>query len=164
MKSILIIALFQSLIVFGQNEYQQNIQKCDSLLFQVGFNTCNLEQFNQLITSDFEFYHDKSGFSDRAKFLLDLQNGLCANPAEYQSIRKLNSKKSTFYPLYHNDTLYAVIQKGEHSFYEKIGNGPLTYASTALFEHLWVFENNQWLLKRAYSFDHHVKKKKLKGI
>ena len=32
----------------------------DSLLFSVGFNTCNIEQTERLLKDSFEFYHDRS--------------------------------------------------------------------------------------------------------
>ncbi len=37
----------------------------DSLLFSVGFNTCNLEQTERLLKEPFEFYHDKTGLADK---------------------------------------------------------------------------------------------------
>lgn len=162
-KKLLGLTVFLSTFARGQSfDYSKEILKADSMLFQVGFNTCDLQPFEQLLSSDFEFYHDKSGFSNRTQFLADLKTGLCSNPTSYQSFRTLNPKKNEFYPLYQNDTLYAVIQKGEHAFHEQINHQRLVYASTALFEHLWVLENGTWKLKRAYSYDHQVKRRSKK--
>jgi hypothetical protein len=62
-----------------------NIMLKDSLLFSVGFNTCNIGQMEDVLSEHLEFYHDKGGFSDKKKFISDFRNGLCKDPATYQS-------------------------------------------------------------------------------
>lgn len=127
----------------------------DSLLFTIGFNTCDISQFEKLVSENFEFFHDKSGISDRKKFLTDLKNGLCKSPETYQSRRELVPGSSQVFPLYNNGELYGAIQYGEHRFYEKMEGKPEQYASTARFTHVWVVEGGKWKLKSGLSYDHH---------
>ncbi|MNK02172.1 hypothetical protein D3C87_199920 [compost metagenome] len=126
----------------------------DSLLFSVGFNTCNIAQFEALLSTQFEFFHDKSGISDRKKFLSDLKKGLCASPDSYQSRRELIPESSQVFPLYENGELYGAIQYGEHRFYEKMNGETERFASTAKFTHVWIVENGKWKLSKGLSYDH----------
>ncbi|WP_343636817.1 nuclear transport factor 2 family protein [Fluviicola sp.] len=127
----------------------------DSLLFNIGFNTCDISQFEKLVSENFEFFHDKSGVSDRKKFLSDLKSGLCKSPETYQSRRELVPGSSQVFPLYTNGELYGAIQHGEHRFYEKMEGKPEQYASTARFTHVWIIEDGKWKLKSGLSYDHH---------
>lgn len=127
----------------------------DSLLFNVGFNTCDISQFEKLVSVNFEFFHDKSGISDRKQFLSDLKNGLCKSPESYQSRRELIPEKTQVFPLYENGELYGAIQYGEHRFYEKMEGQAEQYASTARFTHVWIIEDGKWKLKSGLSYDHH---------
>ncbi|TSJ42333.1 nuclear transport factor 2 family protein [Fluviicola chungangensis] len=126
----------------------------DSLLFNIGFNTCDISQFEALLSEQFEFFHDKSGISDRKKFLSDLKNGLCKSPETYQSRRELITEKTQVFPLYENGELYGAIQYGEHRFYEKMEGKAEQFASTAKFTHVWIIENGKWKLRSGLSYDH----------
>lgn len=126
----------------------------DSLLFNIGFNTCDISQFEALLSEQFEFFHDKSGISDRKKFLTDLKNGLCKSPETYQSRRELIPGSTQVFPLYDNGELYGAIQYGEHRFYEKMAGKSEQYASTAKFTHVWIIEDGKWKLKSGLSYDH----------
>lgn len=148
-------------VLFPNNAYAQEsknaalrneILSLDSLLFQVGFNTCDISQFEKLLSLDFEFYHDKDSISDRSKFLRDLRNGLCKSPDTYQSRRELISAE--VYPLYKKNRLYGAVQNGVHQFYERNGSGNETMADAAKFTHIWLLTEGQWHLARALSYDH----------
>jgi len=63
LKVILIgILFFQIQTGFSQEEKNSALYKTiiskDSLLFNVGFNTCDISQFENLLSDDFEFYYD----------------------------------------------------------------------------------------------------------
>lgn len=133
--------------------YKTIISK-DSLLFNVGFNTCDISQFETLLTEDFEFYHDKDSISDKKKFLHNLRNGLCASPTTFQSRRELVSGSTEIYPLYKNKIIYAAIQIGIHRFYETIAGKKEAFGSTARFTHLWLLQKGTWKLSRSLSYDH----------
>ncbi|TRX01740.1 serine hydrolase [Flavobacterium gawalongense] len=129
--------------------YKAIISK-DSLLFNVGFNTCDISQFENLLSNNLKFYHDKDGISDKTKFLYDLKNGLCKNPETRQVKRILVKESTKIFPLYKNGMLYGAVQQGEHLFYEKQENQP----GIAKFTNVWQLENGDWKLATSLSFDH----------
>jgi len=156
----LIILLTLSMSVFGQVSKDTDLYKTilskDDLLFNVGFNTCDIKKFEELLSETFEFYHDTSGFSDRSKFLDDLKNGLCKDPANYQSRRELIPESTEIFALRNKSELYGAIQNGVHKFFEKQGNRPEKFGSSAKFTHLWLLENGEWKLAKSYSFEHRM--------
>lgn len=166
LKAILIgILLFQFHIGFSQEEktsaLYQTIMSRDSLLFNVGFNTCDISQFENLLSDNFEFYHDKDSISDKALFLKNLKKGLCGSIGTYQSRRYLVPNSTEVYPLYKKGVLYGALQNGIHQFYEKsvgknesLANAKEHFGSTARFTHIWLLENGVWKLKRSFSYDH----------
>ena len=42
----------------------KEIMALDSVLFEEGFNGCDLDAVEALLTEDFEFYHDQNGTQD----------------------------------------------------------------------------------------------------
>lgn len=65
----------------------------DSLFFSKGYNTCNIRQMESMLSDKFEFYHDKGGFEDREKFIIDFKNGLCKSPETYQLKKSSGEEK-----------------------------------------------------------------------
>jgi len=129
----------------------------DSLLFEVGFNTCDITQFEKLISVDFEFYHDKSGItSSKADFITGIRDGLCK--MDYKARRELVANSLEVYPLENNGVLYGAIQTGNHRFYALENDKPEYLTSVARFTHVWLLENGQWKLSRGLSYDHRSSK------
>lgn len=158
-----ILLTFLILFLFGQSTFAQidknsalykTILTKDSLLFEVGFNHCNIKQFEDLLSEDLRFYHDKSGSSDKSEFLGNMQNGLCADSKKYQARRELVPETTKIYALYDNDILYGAIQEGVHQFYEKTAGQSEKFGSSAKFTHLWILENDEWKLANVLSFEH----------
>ncbi|MRX46668.1 TonB family protein [Pedobacter puniceum] len=141
-------------IAFAQVDKNADLYKIiltkDSLLFDVGFNTCNIQQFENLLSDSLKLYHDKDGISNKTKFLYDLKNGLCKNP-ETRQVRRFLVKESTqIFPLYKNGILYGAIHNGVHIFSEK-GE---SQKGIAKFTNMWLLENGNWKLTTSFSFDH----------
>jgi len=136
--------------------YKTIISK-DSLFFSAGYNTCNIGKMESMLSDGFEFYHDKGGFEDKKKFIIDFKNGLCKSPETYQLKRVLVDKSTEIYPMYKEGKIYAAIQNGDHMFYEKVGDQAEKLVGEAKFTHLWILENAEWKLKNSLSFDHHPK-------
>ncbi len=152
--SMLILAQFASAQVSPTSDLYKTIISRDSLLFTIGFNTCDITQFENLLCDDFKFFHDKDGIADKKQFLHSLRNGLCASPETYQSRRELVAGTTEIFPMYKNNVIYAVIQKGNHRFYETIPPNEETFAGVARFTHVWLLENGQWKLSESLSYDH----------
>jgi CubicO group peptidase (beta-lactamase class C family) len=161
LKTVLIGILFFS-IQAGYSQVEKNselfktIISKDNLLFNVGFNTCDISQFENLLSDKFEFYHDKDSISNKKQFLHNLRNGLCISPTTYQSRRELLPESTEIYPLYKKDKLYGAIQVGVHQFYETVNKQKEVFGSSAKFTHLWLLENGVWKLTKSLSYDHQV--------
>ncbi|WP_386101043.1 DUF3471 domain-containing protein [Winogradskyella maritima] len=111
--------------------------------------------FEDLLTDDLEFYHDKSGVENsKSEFLSSMQNGIC-NPANTEKIyRYLVPGRSAVFPLYDNGKLYGALQNGTHFFSQKRNITFEESNNSALFSHLWLLENKSWKLKRVLSYNH----------
>ncbi|ULC59120.1 nuclear transport factor 2 family protein [Flaviramulus sp. BrNp1-15] len=159
--------VFSIFLVFGSfstinaqvernSELFKILKSKDSLLFKIGFNTCDISQFKNLMSEDFEFYHDKSGvLNSKEAFIKVMENGLCAKTNPYKARRELIAGSMKIYPLYNNNELYGAIQNGNHRFFESF-EGNETAGNIAKFSHLWIIENKQWHVKRILSFDHQM--------
>ena len=160
MKHLLLLVLTLSTYRMNAQSAEEDsivrvILSLDSVLFTCGFNQGDLHVFETMIARDFEFYHDLSGFQDRQAFLTSLRTGLFADVKNYRSVRSIDPSSTAVHLLYESGILYGAIQTGKHSFYEKIGDQPERYASTALFTHYWEWNHGEWKLKRVFSYDHH---------
>ena len=88
----------------------------DSLLFNVGFNTGDISQFESLVSDNFEFYHDKAGItSSKFAFISSIKAGICK--LDYKPSRELIENSLEVLPLEKNGVLHGAIQKGDHRFY-----------------------------------------------
>jgi hypothetical protein len=157
-KSILYLLLVVAAVqVFAQPdrpyEVYRIIKSKDSLLFDVGFNRCDIRQFETLLSDNFEFYHDKAGItSSKIEFIAGIRDRICK--LDYKPRRELIASSLEVHPLYRNDTLYGALQSGKHRFYALEKDGSEHITSTALFTHLWLLQQGQWKLSRGYSYDH----------
>lgn len=160
-KSILLLGAF--LLVcsrsFAQVEKSAELFRVlatkDSLLFNVGFNTCNISQFEQLISDNFEFYHDLSGITgSKSEFIEGIRNGLCKLP--YKPKRELDAGSLEVYPLTKNGQIYGAVQTGTHRFIAVESDGTERLTSIANFTHVWLLENGEWKFSRGLSYNHHV--------
>lgn len=138
----------------------RTLMQHDSLLFQSGYNHCNLPVLQNLLDTDFEFYHDSGGTQNTQTFMQAFRNGLCRDTLAYRARRVLIPGSTELYPLYDKDRLYGVIQNGRHAFYETGTGTPETFGSTARFTHLWLLRNGSWKLSRSLSFDHNTDPKR----
>lgn len=131
------------------------LKELDDILFERSFNRCEYSVLNDIVSDDFEFYHDSGGFENsKASFIQTVQKNICGNPA-IKPIRKLVAGSLEVFPLYENGVLYGAIQRGEHEFFLRQEGVPLRHTSTARFTHVWIKEGDSWLLKRVLSYDHH---------
>ncbi len=157
MKSIYLFLLLISTVGIAQIKQSDDLfvvlKKLDAKLFEQGFNQCHLENTNNLVTDDLEFYHDQGGFQDKAMFLKSMKENICSTP-KHKPIRVLIADSLEVFPLYKDGVLYAAMQKGIHEFYDKDPDKEIYPTGVARFTHLWVLDDSQWKLKRILSYDH----------
>ena len=129
------------------------IKHADSMLFSVGYNHCDTTVFENILSSDFEFWHDQSGItSGKRAFIASVRDGLCQLP--YRARRVSIDTSMMVYPMYRNHELYAAVQHGEHHFYALYSGKAPVRTSTASYTHIWLKQNDKWLLSRVISYNH----------
>jgi len=126
----------------------------DAALFDAVFNTCNVDRLGELLTEDFEFYHDKAGLTatSGAQFV-ELIRGMCERQkkgVDYRARRELVKSSLEVYPLNN----YGAIQMGVHRFYRLTEGKGEKLTEVAKFTHVWKKENGGWRLARVLSYDH----------
>ena len=141
--------------VSPDSDLHVQLYRMDSLIFEVGFNRCEMEVYDRIISDDLEFYHDQSGLSKTKQHFIEVASkNICGN-ANQKPIRKLVEGTMEVYPLSENGVLYGAIQNGVHEFFIKEPGKEMYKTSEAKFTHVWLLKDDQWLLKRVLSFDHH---------
>ena len=62
-----LLIFFNSIVLFAQidttSEIFKTLKAKDSLIFDLGFNKCDIPQFEINVSEDFEFYHDTAGLT-----------------------------------------------------------------------------------------------------
>ncbi len=129
------------------------LKKQDSLFFERSFNLCDLEYLNKATHKDLVFYHDQSGIQDKTNFLENTKKYICSDSTK-KPIRKVEAESLEVFPMYSNGVLYGAIQNGIHDFYIREKNKIDVHTSRAKFTHLYLVENENWVLKEVLSFDH----------
>lgn len=163
MTKSIILSLFSILISLSlhaqakdTSEIFRTLKTKDSLLFNIGFNTCDISQFENLVSDNFEFYHDKSGItSSKFAFISSIKDGVCK--LDYRPRRELVENSLEVFPLEKNGVLYGAIQIGDHRFYAIEKDKPQYLTSVAKFTHVWLLEKGNWKLSRGLSYNHQLK-------
>lgn len=157
-KTLLCSILFlSSITLFSQvektSELFKTLKSKDSLLFNIGFNKCDISQFENLVSDNFEFYHDTAGITDsKSDFISMFRDGLCK--MSYKAIRKLDEDSLQVYPLKKDGQIYGALQTGIHRFYALENDKPEYFTSIAKFTNVWILDENIWKLSRSLSYDH----------
>lgn len=158
-KSVVLLAMCLC-IKFGllgqvpqDSALHRTFEKLDSLFFEKGFNQCDLEFLDGAIHKNLVFYHDQSGIQNKDVFFQSVKNNICGEGSQ-KPIRKVEKESLQVFPLYDNGKLYGVIQNGTHQFFLRESGKPDVFTSRAKFSHLYLREEESWLLKEVFSFDH----------
>lgn len=129
------------------------ILRMDNIVFELGFNRCEIPAVASALSDDLEFYHDVGGIQDRDAFLTAFSDNICGgNPLK--PIRKVVPDTQRIFPLEADGVLYGAIQLGDHNFYEQANDGTETLTGSAAFTTLWLLTGDQWKMHRVLSFDH----------
>ncbi|KZL05422.1 hypothetical protein PsAD2_04347 [Pseudovibrio axinellae] len=134
-------------------DFSEHLKEQDNQLFSIGFNTCDIDVFDRLVSDDFEFFHDQGGvLYTKEAFIASVKTGICS--LDYRAERQLVEDSIEVYPLYQDGEIYGAIQRGAHVFLAHHTNGTVKITSKALFTHLWRLEGESWKLHRVLSFAH----------
>ncbi|MEN0006130.1 MAG: nuclear transport factor 2 family protein [Bacteroidota bacterium] len=150
MKLLLIFLPFLSpLMIVAQSlplntsdsSLESEIETMDSLLFDVAFNTCDIELFKSILVEGLEFYDDRTGLNTDISKEYAAVEDKCSQP--FSVTRKLI--KHTIHPLGE----YGAVQMGTHIFLNDS-----KVVQSAEFVTIWERREQSWVVKRAVSYDH----------
>lgn len=139
--------------VAEDSDLYKQLRVADSLVFDEGFNHCNLEVLKEIMHPDLQFMHDQNGMQDRDAFFQGFEESICSNP-DIKPIRKLVKGSLQVYPLKNEGKLYGAIQTGIHEFFIAEPGKELRFTVNGKFTHIWILEQGNWKLFRAISYDH----------
>jgi hypothetical protein len=128
------------------------IKEMDTRLFDAIFKDCDFGRINELLTDDFEFYHDRGGLiaSNRAQFL-EIIRKTCERQKSGQERRSRRELVSMdVYPL----GGYGAIQTGVHRFFIQREKEAEEAGDIAKFTHVWKKVGDAWRIARVLSYDH----------
>lgn len=152
--SVLLLTLlsFPALAGEARDDLHSKALELDAIVFESGYNRCDIDKLGTVVADDLEFYHDQGGplFGGQA-FLDSLKNGICE--LDYKARRELVGKLEVF-PLYNNGKLYGMVSRGKHRFHAKYPGKAEYPSGEALFNMLWLLKDGEWQLARVQSFDH----------
>ncbi len=134
-------------------ELEAAINRMDTIVFDLGFNKCDIPAVEAVLSDDLEFYHDVGGIQDRDAFLEAFSKNICGdNPLK--PIRKIVPDTQRVFPLHADGVLYGAVQEGDHNFYERASDGTETLSGSAAFTTLWMLIGDEWKMHRVLSYDH----------
>ncbi len=146
-----------------ESELYVTLQARDSLLFHAAFDACDPVTMRSLFTEDFEFYHDKGGFTEGREAFLKPVEAQCSqrDPEALQPAKRILVPGSLeVFPLYKDGELYGAVQHGIHHFEFLDDKKLYQKGDIARFTHVWVRDGKEWKIKRELSYDHHSQEMK----
>lgn len=132
-------------------ELYNEIARMDSLYFSAQ-NECNLEKYASYLSEDFEFFHDKGGFTASKD---DEMKGMAIFCGKEQRTRQplrreLIDESLKVYPMDN----YGALELCNHVFYLQLNDGTEKVVSSGQMTALWKRINNEWKLTRIISYNH----------
>lgn len=153
---LILCSLFAVAQQYDADAVFESLRLKDSLIFEEGYNKCNFEPMQEIVSEDFEFFHDQGGMMEgKATFVEGAAKSICSLP--YKARRALVEGSLEVYPLFDQGKLYGAIQIGKHRFYAKEEGKEERFTSIAIFTHVWILEDGNWRLRRVLSYDHKTK-------
>lgn len=127
------------------------IAKMDSLYFSAQ-NNCDLEKYAFYLSEDFEFFHDKGGFTASKDDEMGDMSIFCGEEQRRRQPlrRELTAGTLEVYPMDN----YGALQFCDHVFYLQINDGTEKVVGSGKMTALWKMINGEWKLTRVISYDH----------
>ncbi len=132
-------------------ELYQEIIKMDSLYFAAQ-NDCDLTKYAFFLSEDFEFFHDKGGFTPSKEKEMEGMAIFCGKEQRKRQPLRRQLTKGTLkvYPM----DKYGALEFCDHTFYLQINDGTEKVVGSGKMTALWKKENGEWKLERVISYDH----------
>jgi hypothetical protein len=150
---LLVPAVMEAQVAETSDLYQQ-IMQMDRLLFEDGFNKCQLDKVNDIVSDDFHFIHDQNGMQLKPEFMKGFKDSICSNPNR-KPIRKPVSGTLEVFPLHNEGKLYGAIETGVHDFYIQEPGKALYETNVGRFTNVWLKTKKGWQLSESLSYGHY---------
>ncbi|WP_462248858.1 nuclear transport factor 2 family protein [Ekhidna sp.] len=151
---VLFAFLFLGSSGFAQQsgELYDAIFKVDSLMISTAQRDCDLESYESFLADDFEYFHDKGGFTpSKEAEMADMAIFCGKEQRTRQPLRRELIKSSLeVYPMDN----YGALEFCDHLFYLQINDGTEKLIGSGKMTAIWKFENDEWKVTRIISYDH----------
>lgn len=153
-RTSLFVFLFASYSIHGvaqeQGDLFETIAVMDSLYFAAQ-NDCDLDRYESYLSDNFEFFHDKGGFTESREAEMSDMAIFCGEQRIRQPLRReLIEGSLQVFPMDN----YGALEFGDHVFYLQINDGTEKLVGQGKLTALWQYDNDQWKLSRIISYDH----------
>jgi ketosteroid isomerase-like protein len=128
-------------------QLQQEIAAVDQRLYE-SFGNCDVVGYASFLSTDLEFYQDRTGKTDYEQNVKALQDR-CAEGIRMR--RELNADSLVV----NAAPGFGAIQAGTQRFYSRNKDGLEHLDATAQFTNVWSKQSGTWKLVRVISYDHH---------
>lgn len=127
------------------------IAKMDSLYFSAQ-NACDMEKYASFLSEDFEFFHDKGGFTASKDDEMEDMAIFCGEEQRSRQPlrRELIDSTLKVFPMDN----YGALELCDHIFYLQINDGTEKVVGSGKMTALWKLIDNEWKLTRIISYDH----------
>ena len=128
------------------------IYKMDSLMITTAQNDCDLEKYKSFLSEDFEYFHDKAGFTASKDDEMEDMAIFCGKEQRTrQPLRRALIKSSLeVYPMDN----YGALEFCDHLFYLQINDGTEKLIGSGKMTAIWKLIENEWKVTRIISYDH----------
>lgn len=141
-------------ICFSQQsgDLYDQIAKVDSLMFSTAQKDCDLEKYAAFLSEDFEFFHDKAGYTASKDDEMEDMAIFCGEEQRSRQPLRRELIKSSL-KVYPMDN-YGALEFCDHLFYLQINDGTEKLIGSGKMTALWKLIDNEWKLTRVISYDH----------
>lgn len=128
------------------------IAKVDSLMISVAQRDCDLEAYESFLSDDFEYFHDKAGFTpSKEAEMADMAIFCGKEQRSRQPLRRQRTEGTLkVFPM----DKYGALEFCDHVFYLQINDGTEKIVGSGKMTALWKLEDDQWKVTRVISYDH----------
>lgn len=132
-------------------ELYDEIVRMDSLYFSAQ-NECNLDKYASFLSEDFEFFHDKGGFTASKDDEMKGMAIFCGDEQRSRQPLRRELIEGTLKVFPMNN--YGALEFCDHIFYLQINDGTEKVVGSSRMTALWKLIDDEWKLTRVISYDH----------
>lgn len=149
MRTPLIFAALCCVSVASAAQNADDVLVADAAFWRA-FNQCDAAAMGELLASDIEFYHDKTGLTHgRDRVVRSLAKGPCGTPGLHVR-REVVTDSVAVDPV----PGHGAIVSGVHRFYARQGDAPERLDGDARFAVVWRKTGARWEMERVLSYAH----------